>query len=555
MFQGLGIGLFNFFLVLFCFVSVSFASPMFEQFEANNDISNKHKAPRLHPTSHIKVFIPSIPYSYVAKSTNAGLIRSHDNEQGWVYDLAKSHKRVNAFTYIFEMRENLKFQDGSPLTMDLVLKNLRVFQEYPIKYTNIDKVGFDLEKIDETHFKIILKEKYEMLLQDLARIYFYTDKYLEEHKPKGGETGSAIKVPGPYGMGPYILTEGYATGQKQTEKLELLANPYYWNKEYPKIKHITIYTQLNISDAVQDVTREEGKLDITPIPFNKKLDVLLSDYAKLIISKSTNNFVIYFNLINGNKKLQKPDIRRALNQALNQQNLLNFVYKNEGKISPYTTSINYKVVQDVAKKYHFDEMKYSQMELRGLLNGLELHVFTQDRFMFLFKGIEFQLKEYGVKLRYTETTSEKDIYEQLLTTKANKNSKKWDLLMWGDDDWYYQNPWTVFFIYEPDSAWSTIENDPIMGKYIEDYFVARIGTPAHEEATKNILFRAKDQAYTLRVPSPNKVIAVNKEVIYRPYQGAMIPLWEIEISEDHWSVREKPEYHNKKPIRPKRIKQ
>ncbi len=65
--------------------------------------------------------------------------------------------------------------------------------------------------------------------------------------------------------------------------------------------------------------------------------------------------------------------------------------------------------------------------------------------MFLWKGIEYQLKEYGVKLNYIITNSEKDIYEQLLNTRDSKNTKSWDLLIWGDDDWYYQNPWTVFF--------------------------------------------------------------------------------------------------------------
>jgi peptide/nickel transport system substrate-binding protein len=527
---------------------------LFEQFVADEDKAHLNKAVQLHPNSHIKVFIPSIPYSYIAKSTNAGLIRSYDNEQGWVYDLAKSHQRVDDYTYIFEMREGLKFQDGTPLSMDLVIKNLKRFQQYPIKYTNIDKVKFDIVKLDEQRFKIVLKKKYEMLLFDLARVYFYSDSYLEKFNPKGEETGSAIKAPGPYGMGPYIIKEGYATGSEQTAQLELVANPYYWNKEYPKIKHITIYTQLNINEAIKDVTSNEGVLDITPIPFNKKLDVLLSKYAKLVISKSTNHFLIYFNLINGNKKLENPNIRRALNQALNQQNLLNFVYKNEGRVSPYTASINYKVVGDIVKKYTFDEVQYSKLELQELLNGLELNVFTQDRFMFLFKGIEFQLKEYGVKLNYDVTTSEKDIYKQLLPTRANQNTKKWDLLMWGDDDWYYQNPWTVFFIYEPDSTWSTIGEDTVMQSYIEQYFETRIGTQEYEEVTKNILFRAKDQAYTLRVPSPNKVIAVNKEVIFKPYQGGIIPLWEIEISKNHWSIRGDTPYNQTKPIKPKRIK-
>lgn len=541
-------------LLFFILTCKLLAAPLFEQFVADEDAAHENKAKALHPRSHIKVFIPSIPYSYIAKATNAGLIRSYDNEQGWVYDLAKSHERVDDFTYIFEMREGLKFQDGTPLTMDLVIKNLELFQKYPIKYTNIDKVGFDLIKLDERRFKIVLKKKYEMLLFDLARVYFYSNAYLEKFQPKGGETGSAIQAPGPYGMGPYIIKEGYATGNEQTPKLELVANPYYWNKEYPKVTYVTIYTQLNIDEAIKDVTLKEGALDITPIPFNKKLDVLLSHHAKLVISKSTNHFLIYFNLINGNEKLENPSIRRALNQALNQQNLLNFVYKNEGKISPYTASVNYKIVQDIVNKYTFEEMKYSKLELKGLLNGLELKVFTQDRFMFLFKGIEFQLKEYGVSLVYDVTTSEKDIYKQLLTTRANQNTKQWDLLMWGDDDWYYQNPWTVFFIYEPESTWSTIGEDAVMQHYINQYFAARIGTSEYEEVTKNILFRAKDQAYTLRVPSPNKVIAVNKEVIFRPYQGGIIPLWEIELSKNHWSIRSDSTYESKQPIKPKRIK-
>lgn len=63
-------------------------------------------------------------------------------------------------------------------------------------------------------------------------------------------------------------------------------------------------------------------------------------------------------------------------------------------------------------------------------------------------------------------------------------------------------------------------------------------------------------AYTLRVPSLNKVIAVNKEIVYKPYQGGIIPLWEIELTNNHWSIRENKEYEEslKKPIKPLRIK-
>ncbi len=547
------------FKVVYLFlITVSFlysSNHIVSKFEFREDENYKNIAPSLHPKSHINIFLPSIPYSYVAKATNAALIRSYDNPQTWVYDLAKSHERVDELTYLFELRKNLKFQNGDDFTMDDVIYNLNYFKKHPFLYTNIDKINFEVIKIDEYKFKIVLKEKYEMFLTDLARVYFYTKEYLDKYKPIGAETGTANKTAGAFGLGPYILKEGFALGEEQTEKLELVANPYYWNKEYPKIQSITVYTQLDVNEAIKDITSKEGKLDLMPIPFNKKLDIILSDYAKLIVSKSTDNFVIFFNLINGNKNLQNKEIRQALNQALNQENLLNFVYKKEGKISPFASSINYSIVEKIANKYKFEERKMSEEEIFTLLNGLKLNIFTQDRFMFLLKGIEFQLKKYGVVFNYTVTNSEKDIYKQLLSTNTHKNTQNWDLLVWGDDDWYYQNPWTVFFIYEEGGAWSTIGKDDLMQKYIKEYFISKIGTQEYEEVTKNILFRAKEMAYTLRVPSLNKVIAVNKELLYIPYEGGIIPLWEIEITNNHWSIRENKEYdeHSKKSMKALRI--
>ena len=62
-------------------------------------------------------------------------------------------------------------------------------------------------------------------------------------------------------------------------------------------------------------------------------------------------------------------------------------------------------------------------------------------------------------------------------------------------------------------------------------------------------------AYTLSVPSPNKVIAVNKELIYKPYEGGIIPLWQIEISNNHWSLRQGNPYdeNSKKSMKALRI--
>ncbi|MDZ7817725.1 MAG: hypothetical protein U5K55_03490 [Aliarcobacter sp.] len=40
--------------------------------------------------------------------------------------------------------------------------------------------------------------------------------------------------------------------------------------------------------------------------------------------------------------------------------------------------------------------------------------------------------------------------------------------------------------------------------------------------------------------------------MYKPYQGGIIPLWEIEITNNHWSIRDNPIYDkSKKSIKPK----
>ncbi len=75
--------------------------------------------------------------------------------------------------------------------------------------------------------------------------------------------------------------------------------------------------------------------------------------------------------------------------------------------------------------------------------------------------------------------------------------------------------------------------------YIDKYFETKINTKEYENIVQKILYQARDMAYTLRVPSPNKVIALNKEVIYKPYLGGMIPLWEIQVTNNHWSLKKR----------------
>ena len=519
------------------------------------DNLNNHLFNERVTNSHIKVFIPSIPYHYVSKLINGTLLRIADTTIGWEYMLATNYEKVDELTYDFTLRKEVLFQDGTPFNADSVVENFKAFINQPYTYTDVHNRLKSVEKLNDYKVRFHLHKPYGMFFHDLAAINIYSNEYLRKFAWKGGATGANTQEAGPYGLGPYILEDGYVVGLKQTPLVKLRANPYYYERGKPYIENITIYTQLTTNKAVDMVLNNEEMLDITPIPFNKKTEATLSPYAKLLTMPSTNNIVIYFNLIKPQGVLKNKHIRIALNKAINQPRLLNFIYKNEGKPAPTEASVNYTCIarstagMDTYGGYISD---FEQMELKNILSGIELNVVTQDRFMFLWKGIEYQLAKYGVKLKYNITTSEKDIYEMLLSNR--KEPKEWDMLTWGNDDWYGNHPWTTFFSYRTNSEWSAIDQDEVLQEYIEAFFYHPLGSAKFQESVDNIVRQVYDNAYMLFLPSPNLVLAINKEVYYTPSSVAIMPLWEAKISKHHWSVREN-EYPRERllPMKPQKV--
>lgn len=513
------------------------------------------------PGSHIKVFFPTMPYLYLSKLINGTLVRSSENTNGWEYMLATSYVKVDALTYEFTLRQGIRFQDGTPFNADSVIENFIYFQKDPFVYSDIHKRLKNVTKTSEYSVRFNLHKPYGMLLNDLTTINIYSHAYLQKLGWSTGEgsTSNSMQEHGLYGLGPYILVEGFATGRFQTPVIKLKANPYYYEKGVPYIENITIFTELTSKEVIHMALEEEGALDIAPIPFNKKVETVLSKYARLYTKPSTNNISIYFNMLKPNSQLKDKRIRIALNKAINQKNLLNFVYKKEGFIAPTESSVNYRSVKLASEamktwgEIALEEGEKGKKEIHTLLNGLHLKVVTLERFMFLWRGIEYQLKQYGVSLEYSITPNEKEIYEQLLTNR--KSPKDWDILTWGNDDWCSNHPWTSLFAYRTSDKWSSFERDDLMQDYIEHFFDVDFQSKAFDAIVKKMVQRVYDQAYMLFVPSPNIVLAVNKEIFYEPSSVLLMPLWKAKLTRYHWSIRDNTPYpqERQQPMRPLRF--
>ncbi len=521
------------------------ATAQVEPLRLRDDDAAQRALPHIEAGSHVKIYLPSLPYLYTSHAINGAMIKPSNNPEGWEYDMAIAHRQIDKTTYEFDLRSGVKFQDGSPFDADAVIRNMAAFKQQPTRYSKIDQVFDRAEKVDDDTVRFFLTEEYGCFMNDLIWMQFYTDEYLEINGGWNGKTTCPnLSRPGPYGLGPYVLKQGYIEGDRATPTAVLEANPHYWNPEYPKVEKITVYTQLDSNQAKDKVLYREGQLDIAIIAPEHKVETILSPYAKVVAARSNDSIAIHMNLINGNSRLRDKAVRRALNEALNQRNLLHFVFDNEGVLSPTLASPLFPGVREVVQSLRpYSEIQdpyqaTKQATLRSTLKGLRLKVLTQDRFLALWRGIETQLSKVGVTLDIVVVGSENEIFEPLLQTNANNNAVSWDLLVWGNDDWFFNHPFTAFLVYRTSNAWSTVYPDPLMDSYIDDMFRVGVDDPEFANVCRKIMQHAYDEAYMLFVPTPNKVFAVNKEVVYEPYRMACAPLWKIQVTKRHWSLRQ-----------------
>ena len=195
--------------------------------------------------------IPNVDFYYNSQRT--GLIVSHQVWDTLVYrdpetfalkpQLATSWKNVDDTTIEFELRPNVKFQDGSAFTADDVVYTVNLVLTdkqlaVPSNYTWIAGA----EKVDDLHVRIKLKRVFPAALEYLAMVLpIYPKAYRER-------VGAEFSLH-PIGTGPYTITK-----VDGVTEIDLVRNDGYYEgpKGKPAIKNIVIK---EVADATGELTQ------------------------------------------------------------------------------------------------------------------------------------------------------------------------------------------------------------------------------------------------------------------------------------------------------------
>ena len=242
----------------------------------------------------------------------------------------------DGLTYSFTLRDGLQFSDGTPLTSSDVeftfTRMLALDDSMQTDFASVIAGAEELMKdetdtlagfhvIDDTHFEITLSfpfAGYPYMLAT-ASCSIFSKKNVEE---AGDDFGLVPEKT--IGSGPYIITE-WMIGSGVT----LEANPNYWG-EQPDVQRVEIRVY-DPSDL--DMAFQMGDIDMLDCDY---IDSAVAEVYKLTSADrivSANRLATTYVILNEDvEPLGDVRVRKAIQMAINRQDILDRVYMGEGHL-------------------------------------------------------------------------------------------------------------------------------------------------------------------------------------------------------------------------------
>jgi len=243
---------------------------------------------------------------------------TRDDDMKIVPCLAKSWKVIkDGYAMEFELRTDVKFQDGTPFTAKDVKYTIERIQDPKLKsrlaiYIS-EIVGVDI--IDDYHVIIRTKSLYPILLARLTSGVLMVSKSIVERM------GDEAFANHPIGTGPYML-ESWTKG----EEIVLVANPDYWGGA-PEVKKVIFKTISESSTRVAALlTGDADIIDGLPVYDVQRV----RDHPDLEIVSIPSCRVMHIALDTRIKPFNDKRVRQAMNYAVNVDSIIEYILGGYG---------------------------------------------------------------------------------------------------------------------------------------------------------------------------------------------------------------------------------
>jgi len=259
--------------------------------------------------------LTTLVYSGLLRATNTG---------SYVPDVAEKYEiSPDGKTYIFTLRDDVVFQDGTPLTVDDVIFTINKIQDPSIKSPERGNWnGVTVQKMDDRTVAFTLRSAYAPFIEN------FTTGILPKHLWQQVTTEDFSINPlntAPVGSGPFSVTSVSRSSTGVPTKLELSAFAQASRGE-PYLTRMT-FTFYQNEDKLIDALRRgdiEAASGITPARLSELPKNLHIEQAPL-----NRVFAVFLNQYQ-HDALRDTVVRKALNDAIDREALIRAVLKGYG---------------------------------------------------------------------------------------------------------------------------------------------------------------------------------------------------------------------------------
>jgi peptide/nickel transport system substrate-binding protein len=258
----------------------------------------------------------------VTNQITEGLV-SFDANNNIIPELAKSWRQLDELTYIYDVRDDIVFSDGSKMTMDDVLFSFERSRD-PEGGTYFSDFFNDVESFSVNGWQFTIK------LSQPSAVFKYvpaigagriiSKAYYQKHANDFGTATGGIVATGPF------VYQKWTSGQE----IVLKKNNNYWNKEKLAANIIdTLVFKIIPEDTTRVIALQSGNVDFCANLPQDMLDQLSSDQN--LNFTSVDSFSLTYLALNTQRApMNDVNVRRAISRAMNIPEFQRRIIKNAG---------------------------------------------------------------------------------------------------------------------------------------------------------------------------------------------------------------------------------
>jgi ABC-type transport system substrate-binding protein len=284
-------------------------------------------------------------------------LMTYDNNGNIVPDLIKDYNiEEGGKTINFSIKENAKWHDGQPLTIDDVIFTIDLVQdtEYlsPLR-TNWQ--GVEIEKVSDYKAILKLKQAYSGFEESLVNLKIMPKHIWKDISIQAMTSNTQLNVLNPIGSGPYMIKKTVQKNDKTVKSMILTINKDYYNQK-PHIQRIDFYFYNSQDDLLNNL--KKGNLDSGNIEAGSYNDKNFKKY-NLNSVETPDYFAIFLN--NQKKPFDDKDIRQAFSLLTNKQEIVASILNNKGKVIDSPLIPSFYDLSEPKNVLSFDEEKGKQI--------------------------------------------------------------------------------------------------------------------------------------------------------------------------------------------------